>query len=72
MRVRDINYLPAEDKIVIPFDGLQPAATDADGLLAGLLGRVAANHRFLPISFDCWPDVPLVFKNHVWSHIMKV
>src|ERR1044072_2511678 len=72
IKVRDIEYLPRGEKIVITFDGNQPSTTDADGLLDVYLGRVAANHKLLPISYSSWPKVMDTYKNNVWDDIIKV
>ncbi|KAJ1427569.1 putative transposase, Ptta/En/Spm, plant [Sesbania bispinosa] len=69
MRVRDLYELQNGDKVIIPFDGRQPSGTEADGLLGGYLGRLAADHRCFPISFKKWPDVPKTYKDDVWKTI---
>ena len=69
--VREIYDLPLGDKVVIPFDGNQPSATDVDGLLGGFLGRLAADSKIFPIYFENWHLMFNSYKNRAWNDIIK-
>jgi len=70
--VKEIYDLPLGDKVVIPFDGNQPSATNVDGLLGGFLGRLAAYSKMFSICFENWHLVLNSYKNRAWNDVIKV
>ena len=60
------------EKVFIPFDGIQPAGTDDDGLLGGFLGQIGQDHKYFPISFKNWRKVADTFKDECWDKVIKV
>ncbi|QCD93378.1 putative transposase [Vigna unguiculata] len=69
--VKEIYDLPLGDKVVIPFDGNQPSATNVDGLLGGFLGRLAAYSKMFSICFENWHLVLNSYKNRAWNDVIK-
>ena len=72
LMVKEIYDLPLGDKVVIPFDGNQPSVTNVDGLLRGVLGRLAANSKMFPICFNNWHFGLNNYKNRAWNNVIKV
>lgn len=72
MQVRDVYQLPRGVRVVVPFDGNTPSATDVDGLLGGFLGRLAREHKWFPIGFDSWKKVICDIKDKAWDNVIKV
>jgi len=72
LMVKEIYDLPLGDKVVIPFDGNQPSATNVDGILGGFLGRLAVDSKMFPICFDNWHLVLNSYKNRAWNDVIKV
>ncbi|XP_057423783.1 uncharacterized protein LOC130717546 [Lotus japonicus] len=72
MWAKQVPKLPVTEQIIVPFKGNQPVGTDIDGLLGQYLGRLASNHKLLPISFKKWPEVVKTYKDWVWEKHIKV
>ncbi|QCD87653.1 hypothetical protein DEO72_LG3g2192 [Vigna unguiculata] len=71
LMVKEIYDLPLGDKVVIPFDGNQPSVTNVDGLLRGVLGRLAADSKMFPICFNNWHFGLNNYKNRAWNNVIK-
>lgn len=54
---REVLILPRGERIMVLFDFLD-SIREAQGLLAGLCGLLAADYSIFPISSDKWSDMP--------------
>ena len=72
LKVTEVWKLPIGEKVIIPFDGIVPMGTDADGLLGGFLGVLARDFHAFPIRYVKWPEVPKTKKDKAWTDTIKI
>ncbi|PIM97122.1 hypothetical protein CDL12_30412 [Handroanthus impetiginosus] len=71
LTAHDVFVLPSCQKIVLEWNKEGQPVGEAGGLLGQFLGHVACNSDNFPISYEKWPKVPSVDKEHVWNHVIK-
>lgn len=75
MKVRGVNSLPRELRIIVNFDDQGQAIGEAQALLAGFLGTLAADCKLFPMDYDRWSrpsGVPKAYFDDCFETILKV
>ena len=75
MKVRGVNSLPRELRIIVNFDDQGQAIGEAQALLAGFLGTLAADCKLFPMDYDRWSGpsgVPTAYFDDCFETILKV
>ena len=75
MKVRGVNSLPRELHIIVNFDDQGQAIGEAQALLTGFLGTLAADCKLFPMDYDRWSGpsgVPKTYFDDCFETILKV
>ena len=64
--------LSGEDRIVVNFDYLDCPFGEAQPLLSGFCGILAADSSLFPMHFDKWPNMPMSYFDSVFDQIIVV
>ena len=75
VKVRGVNSLPRELRIIVNFDDQGQAIGEAQALLAGFLGTLAADCKLFPMDYDRWSGpsgVPKAYFDDCFETILKV
>eukprot|EP00256_Glycine_max_P069312 XP_025983907.1 uncharacterized protein LOC106798427 [Glycine max] len=74
VKVRGVNSLPRELRIIVNFDDQGQAIGEAQTLLAGFLGTLAADCKLFPMDYDRWSGpsgVPKAYFDDCFETILK-
>ncbi|KAL2340918.1 hypothetical protein Fmac_008858 [Flemingia macrophylla] len=74
VKVRGVNSLPRELCIIVDFDDQGQAIGEAQALLAGFLGTLAADCKLFPMDYDRWSGpsgVPKAYFDDCFETILK-
>ncbi|KAH1233056.1 hypothetical protein GmHk_09G025579 [Glycine max] len=74
VKVRGVNSLPRELCIIVNFDDQGQAIGEAQALLAGFLGTLAADCKLCPMDYDRWSGpsgVPKAYFDDCFETILK-
>ncbi|KAL5184451.1 hypothetical protein HKD37_17G048147 [Glycine soja] len=74
VKVRGVNSLPRELRIIVNFDDQGQAIGEAQALLAGFLGTLAADCKLFPMDYDRWSrpsSVPKAYFDDCFETILK-
>ncbi|XP_059277412.1 uncharacterized protein LOC132031451 isoform X2 [Lycium ferocissimum] len=71
LKIKEVLNLSSEDYIVLDFDYLDAPFGEAQALLAGFCGILAADSSLFPMHFEKWPDLPISYFDRVFDQIMK-
>ncbi|KAL5186669.1 hypothetical protein HKD37_05G012483 [Glycine soja] len=74
VKVTGVNSLPRELRIIVNFDDQGQAIGDAQALLAGFLGTLAADCKLFPMDYDRWSrpsGVPKTYFDDCFETILK-
>ncbi|KAH1198427.1 hypothetical protein GmHk_18G052013 [Glycine max] len=74
VKVRGVNSLPRELRIIVNFDDQGQAIGEAQALLAGFLGTLAADCKLFPMDYDRWSGpsgVPKAYFDDCFETILK-
>ncbi|KAH1220968.1 hypothetical protein GmHk_12G034486 [Glycine max] len=75
VKVRGVNSLPRELRIIVNFDDQGQAIGEAQALLAGFLGTLAADCKLFPMDYDRWSGpsgVPKAYFDDCFETILKI
>lgn len=70
MKVKEVLNLSGEDRIVVNFDYLDCPFGEAQPLLSGFCGILAADSSLFPMHFDKWPNMPMSYFDSVFDQII--
>ncbi|KAL5165350.1 hypothetical protein HKD37_18G050490 [Glycine soja] len=74
VKVRGVNSLPRELRIIVNFDDQGQTIGEAQALLAGFLGTLAADCKLFPMDYDRWfgpSGVPKAYFDDCFETILK-
>ncbi|KAL5161466.1 hypothetical protein HKD37_07G018745 [Glycine soja] len=74
VKVKGVNSLPRELRIIVNFDDQGQAIGEAQALLAGFLGTLAADCKLFPMDYDRWSGpsgVPKAYFDDCFETILK-
>ncbi|KAH1197982.1 hypothetical protein GmHk_18G051633 [Glycine max] len=74
VKVRGVNSLPRELRIIVNFDDQGQTIGEAQALLAGFLGTLAADCKLFPMDYDRWSGpsgVPKAYFDYCFETILK-
>ncbi|XP_028205208.1 uncharacterized protein LOC114388753 [Glycine soja] len=74
VKVRGVNSLPRELRIIVNFDDQGQAIGEAQALLAGFLGTLAADCKLFPMDYDRWSGpsgIPKAYFDNCFETILK-
>ncbi|KAL2318867.1 hypothetical protein Fmac_032743 [Flemingia macrophylla] len=74
VKVKGVNNLPRELRIIVEFDDQGQAIGEAQALLAGFLGTLAADCKLFPMDYDRWSGpsgVPKAYFDDCFETILK-
>ncbi|KAL2330615.1 hypothetical protein Fmac_018196 [Flemingia macrophylla] len=74
VKVKGVNNLPRELRIIVKFDDQGQAIGEAQALLAGFLGTLAADCKLFPMDYDRWSGpsgVPKAYFDDCFETILK-
>ncbi|KAL5137407.1 hypothetical protein HKD37_10G027776 [Glycine soja] len=74
VKVRGVNSLPRELRIIVNFDDQGQAIGEAQALLAGFLGTLVADCKLFPMDYDRWSGpsgVPKAYFDDCFETILK-
>ncbi|RYR32655.1 hypothetical protein Ahy_A10g047189 [Arachis hypogaea] len=74
IKVKEVSNLPRGERIIVEFDDQGSAYGEAQGLLAGYCGILAANCNLFPISFEKWlgkTGMPKTYKDKCFDTLIK-
>nr|KYP43580.1 hypothetical protein KK1_034958 [Cajanus cajan] len=75
VKVTGVNSLPRELRIIVDFDDQGQEIGEAQALLAGFLGTLAADCKLFPMDYDRWSgpsSVPKAYSNDCFETILKL
>jgi len=59
LKAKEVYFnLPANERIIVPFNRFGQAYGEASGLLAGVIGILGTNLETFPISYHSWDKIP--------------
>nr|XP_010314005.1 uncharacterized protein LOC104644876 [Solanum lycopersicum] len=70
VKVKEVLNLSGEDRIVVNFDYLDFPFGEAQPLLSGFCGILAADSSLFPMHFDKWPNMPMSYFDGVFDQII--
>ncbi|KAL2319078.1 hypothetical protein Fmac_032954 [Flemingia macrophylla] len=74
VKVKGVNNLPRELRIVVDFDDQGQSIGEAQALLVGFLGTLAADCKLFPMDYDIWSGssgVPKAYFDDCFETILK-
>ncbi|KAH1257631.1 hypothetical protein GmHk_03G007565 [Glycine max] len=75
VKVRGVNSLPRELRIIVNFDDQGQAIGETQALLVGFLGTLAADCKLFPMDYDRWSGpsgVPKAYFDDCFETILKI
>ncbi|XP_049396876.1 uncharacterized protein LOC125860882 [Solanum stenotomum] len=70
MKIRDVHNMEKGLRIIVECDEYAVPIGKAAGIIAGVMGQLATNALYFPISFKEWPDMPDSYLDRVFDEIL--